>query len=138
MVPFYRQGNSHQYPLHRNVLVEVDSDMVRVVQERIRELQGERDRLKRELDAAKKPKRLVVAEFDRQVANFVKTISRLRQSWEKADAAKIREFLQSIIGKVVVQVRKHKHGRRHRYELLGGEIHLQLFIVYPAPSWTHM
>ena len=57
---------------------------------------------------------LVVAEFDRQIANLVKTISRLRQSWRKADATKIREFLQSIIDKVVVQVRKHKHGRRHR------------------------
>ena len=63
------------------------------------------------------------------------TVAQGRIDWNDF-VAKFREFLQSIIEKVVVQVTKHKHGRRHRYELLGGEIHLQLFSLTCPPGST--
>ena len=56
----------------------------------------------------------------------------------KANPVMLREILRTAIDKVVVRVSKSREGRRHRYQLLGGDIHMQFNNVGFTASCTHM
>jgi len=106
-------------------LVEVDADMVPVVSDHIRDLAGRRDELKAALEVAKVPtsKRLLdeTAKMDKAMQLF----SRLKETLQRADAARLRELLAVIIDKVEVHSEKVMRGRRTVFELQGGVIHLR-------------
>jgi CO dehydrogenase/acetyl-CoA synthase delta subunit len=110
-------------------LVEVDKDMVPLVQEQIRELQGCQDELKKDWTASGKPRKQLMSELNKQFDEAIKQFSQLRQYFEDADFAKLRQLFQALIDKVTIKVSKRKEGKRHRYTLLGGEIHLHLLEV---------
>ena len=55
-----------------------------------------------------------------------------------SDLQTLRECLERSIDRILVKVSKTKQGRRHRYRLLGGEIHPQVSSLYCSPRWTHM
>ena len=60
---------------------------------------------------------------------FKGRLSRLRKMilkvWGRM-RPKLRQIFQEVIEKISIKVSKRKEGKRHRYTLLGGEIHLQL------------
>jgi site-specific DNA recombinase len=119
-------------------LLEVDADMVNVVQQRIRDLQQDQEQLKRELSQTSVSKQRRVSEANRKLDAALALFSRLRHALVRSDFKTLRDCLEKTIDKIVVKVSKTKQGRRHRYHLLGGEIHPQVSSLYCSPRWTHM
>jgi len=119
-------------------LLEVDTDMVNVVQHRIRDLQQDQEQLKKELSQTSVSKQRRVSEANRKLDAALALFSRLRHALVRSDFKTLRDCLEKTIDKVVVKVSKTKQGRRHRYHLLGGEIHPQVSSLYCPNRWTHM
>jgi len=101
-------------------LLEVDTDMVNLVQQRIRDLQQKQEQLKQELSQASVPRKQRVTEANRKLDAALTLFSKLRHSLVRSDFKTLRDCLEKTIDKVVVKVSKTKQGRRHRYQLLGG------------------
>ena len=120
----------------RRRLVEVDADMLAIVQARIRDLQEKQEQLKRELSLASIPKKRRVSEANRKLDVALTLFSRLRHSLMRSDFKTLRDCLEKTIDKVVVKVSKTKQGRRHRYQLLGGEIHPQVSSLFGLTKRT--
>jgi len=119
-------------------LVEVDLDMVSVVQQRIRDLQERQTQLKHQLSQATVPKKRRLSEANQKFEAALSLFSRLQQSLIRSDFKTLRDCLEKTIDKIVVKVSKTKQGRRHRYQLLGGEIYPQVSSLYCSPSCAHM
>ena len=112
--------------------------MVGVVQQRIRDLQERQTQLKHELSQATVPKKRRLSEANRKFEAAISLFSRLQQSLVMSDVKTLRDCLEKAIDKIVVKVSKTKQGRRHRYQLLGGEIYPQVSSLYCSPRSTHM
>ncbi len=119
-------------------LLEVDTDMVNVVQQRIRDLQHKQEQLKQELTQTSVSKRRRVSEANRKLDAALALFSKLRHALVRSDFKTLRDCLEKTIDKIVVKVSKTKQGRRHRYHLLGGEIHPQVSSLYCSPRSAHM
>jgi site-specific DNA recombinase len=83
-------------------LVEVDRDMVGLVQQQIRELQGEQARLGAELAEASKTADSSAQEFRLHAAELADAMRRLEAMMETAPAREVRECLRTIISGAVV------------------------------------
>ncbi len=119
-------------------LLEVDADMVSIVQQRLRDLQQEQEQLKKELSQTSVSKQRRVSEANRKLDTALALLSRLRHSLVRSDVKTLRDCLEKTIDKIVVKVSKTKQGRRHRYQLLGGEIFPQVSSLYCSPRCAHM
>jgi site-specific DNA recombinase len=106
-------------------LVEVDSDLVGIVQDRIRELARKRNELLGTLKAASVPLEQVLNEADARVNAAMKSFTRLRETLERADTVLLRELLSEAIDKVEVWSKLVVRGRRRVFELQRGVIHLR-------------
>ena len=107
--------------------------MVNIVQQRIRGLQQKQEQLKRELSQTSVSKQRRVSEANRKLDAALALFSSLRHALVRSDFKTLRDCLEKTIDKIVVKVSKTKQGRRHRYQLLGGEIHPQVSSLYCSP-----
>jgi len=64
--------------------------------------------------------------------------SRLRQFLVSPDFTTLRDCLEKTIDKVVVKVSMTKQGSRHRYLLLGGEIHPRVSSLFVLARSAHL
>ena len=67
-----------------------------------------------------------LAAQDEKVDKAIELFNNLGSTCGKAEPVKLREFLRTAIDKVVVRVEKTKYGRKDRYLLRGGHIHMKL------------
>ena len=98
--------------------------MVSVVQEQIRAIQSRKDELENDLSANGKPRKQLLSELNKRFDEAIEQFTQLRRYMEKAELAKLRQIFQEVIEKISIKVSKRKEGKRHRYTLLGGKIHL--------------
>ena len=104
-------------------LVEVDPDMLTVVQEQIRELRDEHDRLQSALENAQTPRNLMFEEADAKIDRAVNLFSNLRERLHKADPTHQRNFLRETVKRI--EVWAERSGRRNNFRLDHGIIHLR-------------
>ncbi len=106
-------------------LLEVESDMVQIVSDHIRELTGKRDELQEFLKAAQTPTRTRLAEVDAKVNKSMGRFARLRETLQQADTVHLWELLRQTIDKVEVWSNPVMRGRRRVFQLERGVIHLR-------------
>ncbi|MEO2049951.1 MAG: hypothetical protein ABGX16_25615 [Pirellulales bacterium] len=90
-------------------------------------MKSEQQQLAAAIKDASLPKNRQLAEQDEKVDRAVQLFSQLRETFLKADTVRLREFLRTAIEKIVVRVSKSKQGRKNRYHLLGGDIHMKVY-----------
>lgn len=103
-------------------LVEVDADMLADVQEGIRTLRQEQERLEAALKAAQMPQDGLTADADRKLNESLNVITRLRTTFQKGDNLLLRELLREAVDHVLVWSERTMLGRRHVYKLQRGKI----------------
>ena len=106
-------------------LLEVESDMVPIVSNHIRELTGKRDELQASLKVAQIPTRTRLTEVDAKVDKTMGWFARLRETLQQADTVRVRELLSQTIDKVEVWANPVMCGRRRVFQLDRGVIHLR-------------
>jgi site-specific DNA recombinase len=103
-------------------LVEVDADMLDVVQEQLRDLRQQDERLQASLKAAERPQGRRIA--DETIDRAVAMLQRLQDVFKKADVALQREVIRRTFARIdVLAERDPYHGQRP-YRLKRGVIHL--------------
>lgn len=115
-------------------LVEVDSDMLPVVQEQIRNLDRQRLDLHAALKAAQTPQDAALAEADRKVDTALALFERLRQALHDADSVHLRELLRETIERIEVWTDKRAHGTLSRFDLARGVIHTRGANLFHSPT----
>ena len=110
--------------------------MVEAVANTVRELRQKRDEFQEQLRFAKTPQKRRLSDQSKRIDAAMKRFSRLRETLQAADMPRLHGFLQSAVEKVVVDVEKQPNGKRSRYLLRGGEIHLSdnLFGIVQNPG----
>jgi hypothetical protein len=103
-------------------LVEVDSDLVSIVQEQVREMRLAVTKLESELQAASVSVKDSMVDYDARIEAAAKMFHQLRVIYKKADPALLRSFLQSCINTIEVSVSRKPSGGRYRYKFEGGKI----------------
>lgn len=84
-------------------LLEVDTDMVSVVQQRIRDLQQKQEQLKQELSQTSVSKQRRVSEANRKLDAALALFSKLRHSLVRSDFKTLRQCLEKTIAKLAVR-----------------------------------
>jgi hypothetical protein len=105
-------------------LVEVDTDLLPIVQERLRELQDQQDRLQVDLDAVATPRSRLIADCDRMVERALEGVTRLGDVYRNGDPEAVRQCLEKAIHRVDLWTHQEKRGRKHFYYLDRGVIEL--------------
>ena len=117
-------------------LVEVDHDLLDVVQRQVRQLRNQKQETEAALKAAETPQNRLLIEGERKVEAALGRLGRLRETVEKADPAKVREFLREAVERVEVWSERRQHGRQVRYRLRRGAIYLRgEFLENLSGSW---
>ena len=91
-----------------------------------RELKLEHRQLVTEIEAAAVPQQHQLADQQEKVDRATALFSKLRATCRMANPTMLRDFSGHAIEKIVIHIDKSQQGRRHRYRLLGGDIHMQL------------
>ena len=104
-------------------LVEVDTDMLPVVQEHLRELRQQQEQLQAAVEAARMPREHIYANVDERIDRAMNAFSGLRETLEKADTVHCREFLQEAVQKV--EVWAERNGKRNHFRVERGRISLR-------------
>ena len=107
-------------------MVLAEADLRPEYEQVFRELKLNHRHLAAEIGAAAVPKQRQLADQEQQMDRAIELFSKLRATCRMANPVMLREFLGKAIEKVVIRVDKSREGRRHRYRLLGGDIHMQL------------
>ncbi len=111
-------------------LVEVDADMVRHVQERIRELEDQRDGLLPQIEAAKQPAEMQITAVEERIKAAIDWLSRLEQLVDtEYDSGLVNAMLRQFIDKVELQIERvqwGKSGKRFKCNLVGGTVFFKL------------
>ena len=105
-------------------LVEVDSDLLDVVQEKVRDLRSQRERISVMLDDAERPQSRLLAEHDHMFDRVIEALSNLRERIEHADNLHKRETIQQWFERIDVISEPEMWGKRKRYCLRRGILHL--------------
>jgi hypothetical protein len=92
-------------------LVEVDNDLLDVVQDEVRRLRGEQERLQAAIKAARTPRQTLVADVLQQLDSIIARLNRMRDVVQEGDPAKVREFMRQAIERVEVHAACEKHGK---------------------------
>lgn len=98
-------------------LVEVDADMLDVVQEQLRDLRQQHERLQSSLKAAEQPPRRRIAEADETIDRAVGMLQRLQDVFAKADATNQREVIQQTLARIDVLAERDLHHGQRPYRL---------------------
>jgi hypothetical protein len=115
-------------------LVEVDADMLPVVQEHIRELRAECERLEAALKNARAPRECILGEADARIDRAMDLFSTLRRTILKADPVEQREFLRETVQRIDVWA--VQDGRRNSFRLDRGLIRLRSENLFNSPGLT--
>ncbi len=110
-------------------LVEVDADMVGLVQEQIRTLRQEQERLTAVLRTAETPKNRLHADCERTVEKAVAMLSGLHGLLQNADPVKLREFCQRAFERIEVWCRRDPYHGQRPFRLHRGVIYLNSEIL---------
>jgi site-specific DNA recombinase len=81
-------------------LVEVDTDMLALVQEQIRALQGQHEQLATALRAASTPRSALYDDADRRIQTALELFSHLRGVLESADPVHQREVMRQTVSRI--------------------------------------
>lgn len=107
-------------------LVEVDADMIRHVQERIRELENQRDGLLLEIGAASKPAESQITAVEERINAAIDWLARLEQlAQTDYDGQLVNSMLRQFIDKIDLNVERQqwgKTGKRFKCKLIGGTV----------------
>lgn len=107
-------------------LVEVDADMQDVVQEQIRELRANADRLTGQLKNAAGPRELREEAIDAKVAAALEWFARFDDAVQRQDKAVTRQLIRDMVVKVEVWTEKIPWtAKRFKRRLLRGRIELK-------------
>jgi len=106
-------------------LVEVDTDMLPLVQEQIRELRSQHDQLEAALKAASTPRNALFGEVDERIDRAVNVFCALRGVLETADSVHQREVMRQTVDHIDVWADVFPNGRKKRFEFDRGEITLR-------------
>ena len=106
-------------------LIEVDTDMLPVVQEHIRELRQQQEQLQAAVEAAQTPRERIYSEVDERIDKAMQAFSTLSTTLRKADPVHCREFFREAVQHIQVWSEWEMHGRKRSYRLDRGVIALQ-------------
>jgi site-specific DNA recombinase len=106
-------------------LLECDTDLLPVVQEQLRELIAERDRLTIAVEAAQTPVERILADHDERIEEAMQLFSAFGQTFRRADPQHQRQLLRERIGKVEVWTDKVPNGSKVRFVLDRGIVHIR-------------
>ncbi len=106
-------------------MVEVDTDMLPIVQEQIRELRSQHDQLEAALRATSTPRTALFADVDELIDRAVSSFCALRGVLETADPIHRRETLRQAVDHIDVWADPIPNGRKKRFELDHGLITLR-------------
>jgi site-specific DNA recombinase len=112
-------------------LVEVATDMIPVVQEQIRALRQDIERLQALLKASETPQDERLADVEEKIDQAMKRFANLRQTLEKANPVKARELFRDVIDRVDVWS-ELVEGNRTSYSLDRGVVHLRNNLLHGA------
>ena len=105
-------------------LLEVEADMLTTVQESIREMRAERDRLAASLKASETPKSRLEAAAEKRIRLAVDSVSRLRQTLA-SEPLKLREVLREAVERIDVKAETYSEGKRKYWRLASGTVQLR-------------
>ncbi len=115
-------------------LVEVDTDMLPLVQEQIRELRSQHDQLTAALRAASTPRTALFAEADERIDRAVSAFCGLRGVLESAGAVTQREVMRQTVTKV--EVWSVRRGARNNFHLDKGNVELRTENLFNLPEYS--
>lgn len=113
-------------------LVEVDTDMLPLVQEQIRELRSQREQMATALKAASTPRNALFADADERIDRAVSVFCGLRGVLESADVVTQREVMRQTVSKV--EVWSVRRGARNNFHLDKGNIELRTENLFSLPG----
>ncbi len=105
-------------------LLEVDPDMLDAVQEQIRDIRCQRERIDHRLQEALTPEDRRLADHDRRIERAEQLLGSLRDAVKRADRKLAREFLAALIERVELQFHSEKRGSRRFNHLTSGTVTL--------------
>jgi len=105
-------------------LVLVDDDMLPAVQKQIGKLREERDQLTDQLNTKKRTSVGTITDIDAHVEKLVEGLQNLRRVSERMNLPLVRQFMQTAVDRISVDVEGRQIGKRMRYRLKGGTIQL--------------
>jgi site-specific DNA recombinase len=121
-----KQLRSERAKLEKAVkrLVEVDSDLVPIVQDQVREIKLKVARLEDQAKAATTDIKESLREYDTKVQAAVELFKHLRTIYRKADPQLLRSFLQQSVEEIQVHVTRSlmRGGNKYSYKFEGGKI----------------
>lgn len=106
-------------------LVEVDTDLLPIVQEHIRELRQQQEQLQTALRDAQTPRERIFDEVDETIERAMRRFSGLRETLRKATPTHQRAFFQEAIDRIDVWAYQHQNGHRDVFRLERGFIRLR-------------
>ncbi len=106
-------------------LVEVDTDLLPVVQDYIRDLRQQQEQLQTTLEAARMPRQRIFDEADDRIDKAMRRFSKLRETLRKANPVHQREFFRQAVQRIDVWTQCTMHGLNRSYRLERGIIALQ-------------
>jgi len=114
-------------------LVEVDTDMLPIVQEQIRELRSQHDQLQAALRATGTPRNALFAEVDERIDRAVTAFCGLRGVLESADPVHRRETIRQTVHHIDVWAERNG-GRKNNFRLDHGLITLRDDNLFTSPD----
>ena len=106
-------------------LVEVDTDLLPIVQEHIRDLRQQQEQLQATLRNAQKPRERIFSEADDRIDKAMQRFSTLGRTLRKVDPTHQREFFREAVQRIDVWAYQHHNGHRDVYRLDRGSILLR-------------
>lgn len=118
-------------------LVEVEDDLLDDVQDQVRYLRSQRDRIEASLREAGTPQARLLSEKGYLFDRVIKAVSSLRDRVKRADSLHKRETVQQWVERIEVISEPEMWGRRKVYRLKRGTLHLNASTFAElSPSWT--
>ena len=109
----------------RRRLVECDSDMLGEVQNHLRGLRDQRERLEATLKQAGTPRGQQRSEIEGMVDSIFAGVFRLEKAIKQGDPTTVREMLRTAVERIDVWSTKELNGKRPTYRLKRGTIQLR-------------
>ena len=111
-------------------LIEVDRDMLPVVQEQIRDLAKQQQKIEDAIEAASVPQEQHGADIDTKVDLAFSKLFQLPDVFGEADPVKQREFMQQTFSRIDVVSERDWSTKRGFFRLQGGVIHLRPDVLH--------
>ena len=96
--------------------------LVGMIYAKLDKLKAERDRLKAQLNAAGQPETCSVVEDDRKVEEAARVLRDLREAFQDAEPAEIRDLIDPLVPKIELHFSHVQEGKRERHPFEHGTI----------------